>query len=134
MSNYLLITGGAIFCILGLLHGVFTAADMRRPRWLAPMDPDVVAQMASTGLRLPGGRMNMWDAWLGFNFSHSLGVVIFGLISIAAGVMRFPKMALAALVVIAAIYLALAVRFWYRVPAIGIAIASICLLLAWLLY
>ena len=73
MSQYLLITGGTIFSILGLLHALYTICDIYRPKHFAPVDPTVIDQMASTGVRLARGRTNMWDAWLGFNISHGLG-------------------------------------------------------------
>jgi hypothetical protein len=69
----------------------------------------------------------MWDAWLGFNLSHSLGAVVFGILCITAS----SKPSVASLAVVSLIYLVLAIRFWFYVPAIGIAIATACLLLAW---
>ena len=35
--------------------------------------------MANSALRLSDGRTDMWRAWIGFNFSHSLGVLLLGL-------------------------------------------------------
>jgi len=136
-SVYLVIIAGTIFCTLGLVHGIFTLIDWHHPRRLAPADPNVVTQMASTGLRLSRGRTNMWDAWIGFNLSHSLGAILYGAVCIATGIaMRSTTVAwplFAALVLIAAIYEVLALRFWFRVPAIGIAISGLCLVTGWLL-
>ena len=138
MSHYLLITGGMVFSILGLLHVIYTIRDIYRPRYLAPLDPAVIDQMASTGVRLARGRTNMWDAWLGFNISHGLGAVIFGLVCIGAGVfartLALPRAALLIPVLVGIIYLFLALRFWFRVPAIGIAIGTGFLFMGWLAY
>lgn len=138
MYQYLLIAGGALFSILGLLHAIYTIFDVYRPRHLAPMDQALIHQMASTGVRLARGRTNMWDAWLGFNLSHGLGAVIFGLVCIGAGVfartLALPKVILMVPVLVGAIYFLLAIRFWFRVPAIGIAIATGFLFIGWLLY
>lgn len=131
---YLVIFAGTIFCTFGLLHAIFTLMDWHHPRRLAPVDPNVVTQMSSTGLRLSRGRTTMWDAWIGFNLSHSLGAILFGAVCIATGVStNVPWPMFAALVFIAAIYEVLALRFWFRVPAIGIAIAGLCLIAGWLL-
>jgi len=134
---YFVITAGAIFCTLGLLHAIFTLMDWHHPRRLAPADPHVIIQMASTGLRLSRSRTNMWDAWIGFNLSHSLGAILFGSLCIATGIaMRSMLVAwpvFAVLVLIATIYEVLALRFWYRVPAIGIAIAGFCVIAGWVL-
>jgi hypothetical protein len=102
------------------------------------MDQALIHQMASTSVRLSRGRTNMWDAWLGFNLSHGLGAVIFGLVCVGGGVfarnLALPKMTLLLPVLVGAIYLLLAIRFWFLVPAIGIAIATGFLFIGWLLY
>jgi hypothetical protein len=94
--------------------------------------------MASAGVRLARGRTNMWDAWLGFNFSHALGAVIFGVVCVGAGVfartLALPKAALLIPVLVGVIYLVLALRFWFRLPAVGIAIGTGFLFLGWMLY
>jgi len=37
-------------------------------------------------------------------------------------------------VLVSAIYLVLAVRYWFRTPIIGISLASVCFLVSWLLF
>jgi len=128
VSKYFLIVAGGIFGLLGLLHAIYTLADMRRPRRLAPSDPELVARMRASGLRLSKDRTNMWDAWLGFNLSHSLGAIVFGILCITAA----SRQSLVFLAIVSLIYLVLAIRFWFYVPATGIAIATACLLAAWL--
>ena len=138
MSQYLLITGGTIFSILGLLHAVYTICDIYQPKHFAPVDPTVIDQMASTGVRLARGRTSMWDAWLGFNISHGLGAAMFGLVCVGAGVfartLALPRATLLIPVLVGAIYLLLALRFWFRVPAVGFAIGTGFLFMGWLLY
>ena len=138
MSQYLLIAGGATFAILGLLHVIYAISDIYRPRYLAPLNPALIDQMASTGVRLARGRTNMWDAWLGFNISHGLGAAIFGLLCIGAGIfastLALPRATLLIPVLVGVIYLLLALRFWFRVPAIGIAIGTGFFFMAWLSY
>ena len=138
MSQYLLIAGGMIFSILGLLHAIYRICDIYRPMHLTPLNPALIDQMASTGVRLARGRTNMWDAWLGFNISHGLGVVIFGLVCVGAGVfarrLALPRAALLIPVLVGIIYLLLALRFWFRVPAVGIAIGTGFLFMGWLSY
>jgi hypothetical protein len=76
MIAFLLILGGAVFGVLGALHATYTLLDLRNPRRLVPADPSVAHAMANSALRLSGGRTDMWRAWIGFNFSHSLGVLM----------------------------------------------------------
>lgn len=133
----LVIVAGTIFCTLGGMHAIFTLIDWHHPRRLAPADPSVVTQMASTGLRLSRGRTNMWDAWIGFNLSHSVGAILYGGVCITTGIsmrsMTVPWPVFAGLVLVAAIYEVIAIRFWFRIPAIGIAIAGLCVVASWVL-
>jgi len=80
----------------------------------------------------------MWCAWVGFNFSHSLGVVLFGVLCICAGAVlgtvMIPAWILLLLTVIAFVYLGLSVLYWFRIPTAGVGAASVCLLVAWLIY
>jgi len=69
----------------------------------------------------------MWDAWLGFNLSHSLGAILFGVVCTN----MTAKSWLAFLAMVSVIYLVLAIRFWFNLPAIAIATATACLLIAW---
>ena len=135
MIAILLILGGAVFAVLGGLHAIYTLLDLRNPRRLVPVDPSVADAMANSALRLSGGRTNMWQAWVGFNFSHSVGVLLLAAVAIWVGArMRMvPVGMVAALTLIGSVYLALALRYWFRDPAIGVAIGTGCFAAAWVL-
>jgi len=137
MKSVWLIIGGSLFAFLGLLHAVYTLADISRPRRLVPDDPAVIAAMSSSGLRLARGGTSMWHAWVGFNFSHSLGIAMFGVACIVAGLflhsLALPKAALLVPVAIGVIYFLLAIRYWFRAPAIGVAAGTLCFVISWLL-
>ena len=80
----------------------------------------------------------MWQAWVGFNFSHSLGVMLFGALSIATGAitatMAVPGLMLLSLVAIGLIYVLIGALYWFRIPIAGAAVGTTCLLLAWVTY
>ena len=137
IARFLLEVGGGIFVLLGSLHGLYTFLDIRRPRRLVPQDPALTLGMTTTPLRLSRGGTTMWRAWGGFNFSHSVGVVLFGVLCIGAGValgaMVVPVWVLLVLVVISVIYLGISLLYWFWIPTAGIAAASFCLLVAWLM-
>jgi hypothetical protein len=138
IARFLLDLGGGIFVLLGSLHALYTFLDIRRPRRLVPQDPAVALAMKESPLRLTRGGTTMWRAWVGFNFSHSIGAVLFGVLCICAGAVLgtviIPAWALPLLVVISLIYLGLSVLYWFHIPTAGIAVASVCLLVAWLMY
>jgi hypothetical protein len=63
----------------------------------------------------------MWNAWLGFNFSHSLGLILFGLVFGYLVICRWEVlhtsyflMTVGFLVLLT--YVALARLFWFRAP------------------
>ena len=135
MIASLLILGGAVFGVLGTLHAVYTFLDLRNPRRLVPVDPSVAQAMAHSALRLSGGRTDMWRAWVGFNFSHSLGVLMVAGLAFWAGsrANALPVGILPALTLMGCLYLVLAVLYWFRTPAIGVAIGTACFAAAWVL-
>ena len=136
MITILLILGGTVFGVLGALHAVYTLLDLRNPQRLVPADPSVAQAMANTTLRLSSGRTDMWRAWIGFNFSHSLGVLLVGALGVWAG-SRFNTLPVGVimpvLTLIGCVYLVLALLYWFRVPAIGVAIGTSCFAAAWVL-
>jgi len=132
MIAILLIFGGSVFGVLGGLHAIYTLLDLRNPRRLVPVDPSVAHAMANSALRLSGGRTDMWRAWIGFNFSHSLGLLLLATLAIWAGC-RIRMLPVAALTLVGCIYLLLALLYWFRIPTIGVAIGTGCFAAAWAL-
>jgi len=138
MSSLLLTIGGFVFVGMGLVHGLVSGADVLRPTQFAPADDSVRLAMTSTTVRFLRARANVWDAWLGFNLSHSLGMLIFGAASAWFGLnlerIQVSSAALVAPIVIGLIYLVLSVRFWFWVPAVSSGIATACFVAAWWSY
>ena len=135
MIARLLILGGSISCLLGGLHAIYTLLDLRDPRRLVPVNPSVAHAMANSAVRLSRGGTDMWRAWIGFNFSHSLGVLLFAALAVWSGfrINALPVGIMPALTLIGCIYLVLCLRYWFRDPAIGVAIGTGCFAVAWVL-
>jgi hypothetical protein len=131
----LLILGGAVFGVLGALHAIYTLLDLRNPRRLVPVDPSVANAMAHSALRLSRGGTDMWRTWIGFNFSHSLGLLLFAALAVWAGyrINTLPVGIIPALTLIGCVYEVLALLYWFRTPAIGVAIGTGCFAAAWVL-
>ena len=134
MAQILLVIGGTIFLVLGTLHGVLTLRDVANPRAFTPTDDAVRVAMQGTRLAL-NPRANLWQAWLGFNLSHSLGVVLFGGGLLVLAGFHFPVFAASHLVqgsavAIAAAYLVLSLRFWFWGPAVGSGLSLLFILAA----
>lgn len=131
LAPLLYAAAGAIFCLLGALHAAYTLLDLRHPRRLVPRDPALIAAMAASPLRLAGKATDMWRAWIGFNLSHSLGALVFGALCIAWPAVTQGQPVLAWLpAVVSGLYLAMGLRYWFRVPNAGIAVATVALVVA----
>jgi len=135
MVGPMLSLGGFIFVIMGVVHGLLAAVDVFRPTQFTPKDDAVRLAMKSTNVRFLSARANVWEAWLGFNISHGLGMLVFGAAVIWLGLnlehFEVTSAALLLPVVIGLIYLLLSVRFWFYAPAVSFAIATACFVAAW---
>ena len=137
MIAILLILGGAVFGVLGVSHTSYTLLDLRNPQYLVPVDPSVAQAMANSALRLSGGRTDMWRAWIGFNFSHSLGLLLVAALALWAGfrIKMLPVgIIMPALTLIGCTYEVLCLLYWFRAPAIDVAIGTGCFAVAWVLW
>lgn len=130
-----MIAGGSIYIFLAGLHAIYTYLDIRNPRRLVPEDPALREAMTRSGVRLARGRgtMSMWDAWIGFNFTHSFGGILLGVLAVAApfAPWALPPTVPALFAAFSALYLVVGLRWWFRTPTTGIAIATACFLAAW---
>lgn len=135
LSRYLFVAGGLPFLVLGALHARATPRSPEARAGLSPSDPQLTAAMVATWPRITR-RTTMWLTWVGFNFSHSLGAVAFGAFVVAIGRSAASYGTQAAVcgplaVVVAAGYLVLALKYWFRIPIIGCALALLLFLAAW---
>lgn len=124
------ITGAGIFAALGTLHLYFTFFSNK---FLA-RDENVTQSMKRTSPVLTKDT-TMWNAWIGFNASHSLGAMLFGAVYILLAVrhddvLRDSWGFMAIAITTALFYLYLAKKYWFRIPFLGILAATICFCLA----
>jgi hypothetical protein len=77
LAKFFEISGASIFLILGILHGVLTLQDISNPRTFTPPDQTLRQAMQESSIAI-NPQTNLWKAWLGFNLSHSLGLIMFG--------------------------------------------------------
>lgn len=134
MAQALLAGAGLIFLVMGTLHGLLTLRDLGNPRAFTPTDESVRFAMQNARLAF-NPRANLWLAWLGFNLSHSVGVVLSGGGLLLLAGPCFPVFAASHLVQgfaagVAAVYLVLSLRFWFWGPALGSGVALLCILAA----
>ena len=124
MVAVLLITGSAIIGILGLFHLIYTF----RTNKFAPRDDELARRLRQVSPVLTPDT-TMWKAWVGFNASHSLGVMffatIYGYLAMFELEFLLSTSFLVALNLITLFsYLVLARAFWFNVPFIGISVST----------
>lgn len=134
MARLLFAIGAAPFLVLGMLHILYSLADTVRPRRIVPRDRELIERMRASPLVLTR-ETDMWKAWLGFNLSHGLGVALFGalylfLAAASPGVLAGSPVLRWAAPAVAAVYLGLALRYWFRIPVAGTAIGTAAFLAA----
>jgi hypothetical protein len=115
---------------LGLVHLVYTFTGSK----LLPRDPAVQAAMAQVHMGITR-ETTVWRAWVGFNASHSMALILFGLVFgyLALAHTRFLFDSVFLLVVgfaMLAGMLVLARLYWFSAPVLGAGIALACYLAA----
>jgi hypothetical protein len=134
IAQILVILGASIFLILGVLHGVLTLQDLRDPRTFTPPDIALREAMQESSIAIHP-HTNLWQAWLGFNLSHSLGLVMFGGTFLAIGLFYFSSFTQilwlqSCAMLISTAYLMMSLKFWFSKPAIGSGIGLTCFIVA----
>ena len=119
----LMVASASIMCALGIIHLVYTFSGPK----LRPRDHALQVRMneISPGISTD---MTMWRAWIGFNVSHSMALILFGLVfgflALAHSQLLFRSSflllvglaMLGGLVVVCKVY-------WFKAPLAGVSIA-----------
>lgn len=122
----LLVTlSAAILFTLGFLHLVLTYVG----QGLHPRRAELVQEMQGESLRLERS-INFWKAWIGFNASHSTGLMLFGAfygyLSLVQPELlaQSPFLRILGLLTLLGYWL-MAKFYFFRTPLLGISLASI---------
>jgi hypothetical protein len=125
-----------VILALGTLHLVYTVQG----RLLMPRDPALHARMNEIHPVITR-HTTMWRAWVGFNASHSMGAILFGLVygflaNAHPEILFESPFLLAVGFAMLGGFAVLGKRYWFRIPFTGIVISLVCYvagILAWLL-
>lgn len=122
-AQSLFVLSAAVLLGLGLVHLAYTFWGPK----LTPRDPALQTLMQQISPVLTRDT-TMWKAWVGFNASHSLGAILFGLVygwlALAQPQLlsRSPFLLCLGLATLVS-YALLGRAFWFSVPNTGIALA-----------
>ena len=126
----LVAASAAIVLLLGIAHLVFTFHGSK----LTPRDPALQARMREVSPVITR-QTTMWKAWLGFNASHSIALILFGAVygdlALAHGEVLFGSVFLLALGLLVLLgYVILARLYFFRTPLRGVVVATVLYVLA----
>lgn len=122
-ATILMSLSAAVLLTLGVLHLVYTFSGPL----LTPRDAALQARMSEVHPVITR-QTTMWRAWIGFNASHSMGAILFGLVygflAIAHPDILFGSTFLLAVgLVMLSGFVVLGKLYWFRVPFAGIVVS-----------
>ena len=125
-TKYIWEFGSLIFIILGTVHLVYTFFTNK----FSSKNEKAITEMKSSNPILTN-ETTLWKAWIGFNASHSIGAIFFGVINIY--ILRNFNVTLEDYpffyilnISIVGFYLWLANKYWFRIPFWGILLTLFC--------
>jgi hypothetical protein len=126
MTSRILIGSSAVILLyLGSVHLAYTLLTHK----FNPAEGQLESAMKQVAPRI-SNEMTMWKAWMGFNVSHSMGLLLFGLIYGYMVVYRWEVLrtsyflAGTGLLMLVG-YVVLARIFWFTAPLIGVSAAAL---------
>ena len=125
-AQMLIITGSLIVGVLGLVHFIYVLTTNKFNAY----DDAVTTAMQQTSPVITK-HTTMWQAWLGFNYSHSFGVLWVPLIYVPLALNQMTVLQQSLWLtllpsIMALVYAVLAKRYWFNVPLVGSVTALVC--------
>lgn len=130
MAHYFWAFGSLIFIILGSIHLIYTFFTNK----FSSRNQNVISEMKASYPILTK-HTTMWKAWVGFNASHSMGVLFFGIINLYIAFKYFDDFQLDYFffilnILIVGFYVWLGKKYWFNIPFSGALITLICYVLS----
>ena len=127
-AKILMVVSAGIILTLGVIHLVYTFWGPT----LTPREPALQVSMSQISPVITK-ETTMWRCWVGFNASHSMGLILFGLVfgflAIAHGKILFqsPFLLVVGLAMLGGMVV-LCRLYFFTVPLIGVSISLACYL------
>jgi hypothetical protein len=125
-ARILMVLSASIIFTLGAVHLVYTFWGPQ----LTPRDPALQVSMSQISPVITK-ETTMWRCWVGFNASHSMGLILFGLVfgflALAHGQLLFqsPFLLVVGLATLGG-FVVLSKVYWFSSPFTGTSIALAC--------
>ena len=125
-ARILMVVSASIALTLGVIHLVYTFWGPN----LTPRDPALQISMSQVSPVITK-ETTMWRCWVGFNASHSMGLILFGLVfgflALARGQLLFhsPFLLVVGLATLGG-FVALSKLYFFSTPFIGMSVSLAC--------
>ncbi len=126
IATVLMVVSAAVLFALGTTHLIITFVGPK----LTPRDPALQVRMNEVSPVITK-EATMWSFWIGFNISHSMAAMLFGLIygflAVGHGGLLFssPYLLVVGLLTVGGLF-AVGKVYWFSAPFIGIGISLAC--------
>lgn len=130
MPQFLWIAASGILLFLGAMHLYYTFFTNK-----FSIRNQAVEEGMKQSYTWLTKRTTVWNAWIGFNASHSLAGIYIGLINIILAIQFYEELsqsiALKGLTLLSGLFLLfLGKRYWFNIPFLGILVATCFYVLA----
>lgn len=125
LARILIGLSALVILMLGIAHLVYTFSGSK----LVPRNSALHAEMKAVSPVI-SAETTMWKAWIGFNASHSMGAILFGLVYGYLALLH-PEFLIDSIFLSAVGFamlaglLILGRRYWFSIPFTGIAISLV---------
>ena len=125
-ESILMTASAGIILFLGLLHLLYTFLGSK----LRPRDAGLIESMKAGSLTITS-ETTVWKAWIGFNASHGMAAILFGLVygylALTQATLLFDSVFLQAVgFLMLAGFVVLARLYWFSVPFAAISLSLVC--------
>ena len=133
IAKYLWQVGSLISVTLGSIHMYLTFFTNK----FSSLNEKMIAEMKVSSPILTQD-ITMWKAWIGFNGSHSMGILFIGVINFYLAlpyfaVLQSDHLFFLGTILTISFYVWLAKEYWFAIPFISLSIALICFIVSYVL-
>ena len=130
-AKYFWELGSCCFLALGVIHLYYTLFTNK-----FSSENQTLIENMKLSCPIISKQTTMWNAWIGFNASHSIGAIFIGLINIYLTQRYFhylksDRLFLLFNISIVLFYALLAKKYWFKIPFIGFLIALLSFIVAY---
>lgn len=133
LAKYLWQTGSIIIAFLGGMHLYYTFFTDK----FSSRNEKAVEEM-KTSFPILTKETTMWNAWIGFNASHSSGAIFIGVINFYLSVRYFTVLESDHFfflfnILTVGFYVYIAKKYWFKNPFVGVLTVLICFIASYIL-